>query len=157
VKAPKALAGLYGAKEREQSICTPQPIVDALLRLWPEGITCDPCSCDASIVPAALRIDAEQNGLSFSMWPLRTYVNPPYDKLRPWIERFMRSWECVLLVPVRPHRKLWRPLWDPSVVRCWLEPVKFIGFDQAMPIPLVLAYRGERDFAAATEGIGYVT
>lgn len=141
--------------KREQSIYTPQCIVDALLRLWPEGIACDPCPGDlgVSLVNAFLPLD---DGLELPVWPRRTYVNPPYDKLKPWIERFERSWECVLLTPVRTHRRWWRTLLLPSSRVCWLNPVKFIGYKQTFPAPLALIYRGDRDFARATEGLGDV-
>ena len=128
--------------KREQSIYTPQSIVDALLRLWTEGIACDPCPGEGgSIVPAAVTCE---DGLVWPCWPRRTYVNPPYDDLKPWIERFERSWECVLLTPVRTHRKWWRPLLADHYLRCWLNPVKFIGYAQTFPAPLVLVYNGNR-------------
>lgn len=143
--------------KREQSIYTPQCIVDALLRLWPEGIACDPCPGDPaeSIVPAVVKLE---DGLRFPFWPKRTYVNPPYKDLRPWIERFSVTWECVLLTPVRTHRKWWRRLLAEHYQRCWLNPVKFIGYAQTFPAPLVLVYWGGRtaEFEEAFEGLGDV-
>lgn len=156
--------------KREQSIYTPQCIVDALLRLWPEGIACDPCWGPGSIVPATIKCRAPgaeeepawleptwEDGLRFPFWPARTYVNPPYDDLQPWIERFHASWECVLLTPVRTHRKWWRPLLQDHYLRCWLNPIKFIGYAQTFPAPLVLVYNGSRGaFYKAFEGLGDV-
>lgn len=138
--------------KREQSIYTPQCIVDALLELWPEGIACDPCpGGPESIVPAVLKFE---DGLRFPFWPARTYVNPPYNDLRPWIERFERTEECVILTPVRTHRRWWRPVLYFHI--CWLNPIKFIGYEQTFPAPLALVYNGEREaaFKRATKGLG---
>ena len=35
---------------REQTIYTPQSIIDVVLKVWPEGIALDPCSGPGSIV-----------------------------------------------------------------------------------------------------------
>lgn len=142
--------------KREQSIYTPQCIVDALLRLWPEGIACDPCWGPGSIVPARAKYGEAENGLAFTCWPLFTYANPRFDKLRPWIDLFRRSWESVLMTPVRSHRRWWRPLLLDQV--CWLDPLCFIGYEQVFPAPLAIVYRGHRSlkFADAFEGLGDV-
>lgn len=96
-------------------------------------------------------------GLPF--WPARTYVNPEFgDQLRDWIAQFLESWEVVMLAPIRPHRKWYRPLLRQPTSVCWLDPLTFVGFDQTFPAALGLFYRGDRQeqWRAATAKIGEV-
>lgn len=91
------------------------------------------------------------------VWPERTYGNPEFGDLKPWIRQFAESWECVFLFPVRTNRTWWRrAILGPDVCRAWLDPIKFVGHDQAFPAPLVLAYRGDRrdTYKAAVERAG---
>lgn len=87
----------FTSSSRHDSWCTPQWLVDLLLRFWPDGIDCDPCSNDCSVVPAAVRYDGsapERDGLVQS-WrgavgherDARVYANPPYSVVKPWYER----------------------------------------------------------------------
>lgn len=46
---------LAGTGARPQEVYTPEPIVEALAVLWPEGVQCDPCSGPDSIIDAAIR------------------------------------------------------------------------------------------------------
>lgn len=178
--------GTVAGEDRVQRIYTPQSVVDALLRLWPEGIVLDPCSGPESIVPALVSIMPPANGCKHDKrtravlrkankragiveiseplsqpgwlhWPERTYVNPEFDQLKHWIRQFLESWEAVLLTPVRPHRKWWRPLLRASYV-CYLDPLSFAGFTNTFPAPLALCYRGARlaQWREATISIGEI-
>ena len=153
-----AVRSLFGAKKREQTVYTPQCIIDALLKLWPEGIALDPCSGPDSIVPATvafMRVECGfaklaggvqspgRDGLSIP-WPERTYFNPPYNDIKPWLDKFVESYEVVGLVPVRTHRKWWRyAAWHASEI-CYLDPLKFHGYEQTFPAPLCAMYNGGR-------------
>lgn len=154
--------------KRPQRIYTPTEVVDVLQALWPEGIQCDPCSGPDSVVPAAVKIMPPDNGCAYEVvgrslrharqepvidtWPQRTYVNPEFVALRAWVHQFLESWECVLMTPVRSHRRWWRPVLHappedpllPGSAVCYLDPVKFVGFQEKFPAPLALCYRGER-------------
>ncbi len=72
------------------SWCTPQEIVDALLRLWSGGIDLDPCSNSRSIVPARTRWDVADDGLS-KPWFGTVYVNPGFSRGLPEAF-FSRCW-----------------------------------------------------------------
>lgn len=165
MNALKSFADGSRSGKRNQTVYTPQSIVDALLRLWPEGIAMDPCSGPDSIVPALWNLMPPINGCKYDKkagpafieyWPERTYVNPEFDNLQPWILQFCESIECVLLVPVRTHRKWWRDLLRCGADICWLDPLRFVGYEQSFPAPLALCYRGVRDFEAAVDGLGEV-
>jgi hypothetical protein len=180
------LTGGTVSGDRVQRVYTPQSVVDALLRLWPEGIVADPCSGPDSLVPAQLRLMPPYNGCVYDKrtravlreadekkgiteiseplmqpgwanWPERTYVNPEFDQLRHWIRQFLESWEVVLMTPVRPHRRWWRPLLRYSYT-CFLDPLRFVGFSGTFPSALALCYRGPRleQWKLATAQIGEV-
>jgi hypothetical protein len=134
--------------EREQRIHTPWPMLRCLELLWPEGIALDPCGSPDGIVKAQRIVIPPENGLVIE-WPERTYANPPYDDLQPWLTRYRRSWEVVLLVPVRTHRPWFRTALQRTSKIVFLDPITFVGFASSFPAPLCLLYRGERDLAAA--------
>lgn len=89
---------------------TPREILDPIQQFWPSGIDLDPCSNATSIVQCERPIvepteeavmDFSDNGphvdglASLPWWqrtsngsvPCLTYVNPPYSKPSPWVER----------------------------------------------------------------------
>ena len=86
-------------------------------------------------------------------WPDRSFCNPPYGDRGPhaslggfqeFTEAYARAeGSVIMLCPVRSHRKWWRKnvLFTSDAV-CFLDPIKFEGFQQSFPAPLCLAYRG---------------
>lgn len=112
----------YTTASRHNHWCTPQWIVDLLLLFWPEGIDCDPCTNECSIVPARRRYDGstpEKDGLLQS-WRgaapegrlASTYANPPYSDPGPWYERaahqaLTTACEILLLVNVTTSTRAW--------------------------------------------------
>jgi len=128
---------------RNPTILTPPCIIEAVLKVWPEGIALDPCAetgQGAYNVPAAQHITGETTSGLERRWPYRTYVNPPFGKLRPWLEKAATCDEVMVLCPVRTHRKWFRL--DQFHAVCFLNPLSFVGFKQAFPAPLCLMYRG---------------
>lgn len=141
--APRALRSLYGYGERPQEILTPMSVLAPLLAEW-GSIELDPCACDASIVPAAMRYygpPRDAGGLVLP-WLDRTYCNPPFKDLKAWLararEESMRGLRIAVLAPVRTHRAWFRNALDSATRVQWLDPVKFVGYDQAFPAPLCL-------------------
>lgn len=146
------------AEVREQTVLTPQNIVDVLHATWPEGVALDPCTAAGSIVPAQITYNIErgENGLQLP-WRNRTYCNSPYKTLKEWLDKseyehglramdsVFGAAEQILLVPVRPNRVWWCKYMSsvPSVI-AWLKPVKFLGFKSGFPAPLCLVYTGSR-------------
>lgn len=71
---------------------SPQPVVDALLRLWPGGPDLDPCAHPQQIMPAKRRVTLPQDGLEdeWAAGGARTvFVNPPYSRgqVMRWVLR----------------------------------------------------------------------
>ena len=100
-------------------------------------------------------------------WKRGTFVNPPYGDKGPYtilggFRQFCLAFhettaESIMLCPNRSHRKWWRKhLLLSADAICYLDPVKFVGYPQSFPAPLVLAYRGNRpeEFAAAFAHLG---
>lgn len=176
----QALAAMYGHRDREQTVFTPQYIIDAVVELY-GLIQYDPChghpsvvltkpgreakrdnelpedvyeQVDSglanpvqSVVNAVTRTDTE--GLT-APWPHRTFCNPPYDKLKSWLEMSGRQPEShVVLVPVRCHRKWWRK-WAKQAEIVELNPVTFQGHDGSFPGPMCLASRNHWEPGALT-------
>jgi hypothetical protein len=141
--------------ERSQEILTPQPIVNFVLRLWPEGISMDPCASTdpRNLVDAVVKVFKPgpntmtgAGGLDVN-WHDRTYVNPPFKELQAWLAKASVSAvpprpRVVLLCPVRSHRSWWRRAARFARVVVELDPVKFVGYDDAFPAPLCLMVWG---------------
>jgi hypothetical protein len=139
---------------RTQEVLTPQPIVDFVLRLWPEGISMDPCAstdprCLVDAVVKVFKPGPNTMGLGGldANWHDRTYVNPPYVDLQKWLAKACVSAlpprsRVVMLAPVRSHRSWWRKAARFARVVVELDPVKFVGYDDAFPAPLCLMIWG---------------
>jgi hypothetical protein len=164
--------------ERKQEILTPECILDVCDYVWPEGVALDPCAAKGRRTFAKQNIYGEQidtgkrrkdgskifkwcgEGLT-SDWTDRVFINPPYESLHKWLDKsescvWDRAQEQILLVPVRTNRTWWCEYMStvPTVI-AWLRPLKFVGYDQAFPAPLVLVYTGERKdkFRAAVRSV----
>lgn len=165
---------LTGTGARPQEILTPQPVVNALATLWPEGVALDLCGAPGSLVRAERTyyvpgtLDGKRtkyvagaghlDGLILP-WASRTYVNPPFEQLEAWLAKAATEpKEQVILAPVRTHRKWFRRAMVRSDAVVWLDAsFKFVGYEQAFPAPLCVLYRGERDVASAFAMLGEVT
>ena len=71
-------------------------------RLMKEGFF-DPCP-----------IGPKENGLEME-WPEKCYVNPPYSKLRKWVEKCIgeasRGKQVLMLIPARTDTQAFKELW----------------------------------------------
>lgn len=136
--------------ENEQRIHTPMSILRPVYKLWPEGIACEPYSSPDSLVEAK-----EKHGPEFEIkdsllvsWPERSYINPAYNALQDAFAHGMQFDEQLWLIPVRPHRKWWRAARNACDLVVWLDPIKFVGYEQSFPAALAIFYRGRRTFDA---------
>lgn len=137
-----------------QRVHTPQIVLDFIAEVWPEGIALDPCGSPDGIVKADRIICPPEDGLSLE-WPARTFINPPYRKLKPWLEKYLTCSEIFALVPVRTHRAWFRRALDTSRWYVWLDPLKFEGHANTYPQPLVLLYNGPQLlWGIDVEGLG---
>jgi len=129
--------------ERPQDIFTPLWMVDAIAEWW-GGIALDPCSHPDSPVYGIASEAYYTPELGLQPWRDRTYWNPPYKDLKVWLAHALaQDGRWLGLIPVRPQRTWWLGFAERVDAICWLPPIKFEGYDQAFPAPLVLAYRGE--------------
>lgn len=149
-----ALESLFNGSltgEREQRIYTPQKIVTRLGLFWPEGVALDPCwGPDALVRPEVAAWPENPNGPTDGLaieWPRRTFVNPPYDNMPPWLAKSIACPGAIMLGPVRTHRKWYRAAAQLSAASVFLDPLTFLGFDATFPAPLSLILWGEVDRA----------
>jgi DNA (cytosine-5)-methyltransferase 1 len=147
---------------------TPQVVIDALLRGW-GSIALDPCSNEASIVPASLRLMLPtperaaqpatrgvrlEDGLAFdwdAVGPRLVYVNPPFGLkgdagALPWLVKAAAAQvaEVVLLLPARTDTAAFH---EHVFGRCdalcfWQGRLRFSGARDPAPFPSVFLYWG---------------
>lgn len=138
---PSAAFGFGG--DRPQEIRTPLTLIRTVEKAFGGVIALDPCApTHAPPTFAALRYVREaENGLRVE-WVDRTFFNPPYDDLKPWLakarEAGSRGLRVVALVPLRSHRKWFRAAMVSATRIVYLDAVKFEGYKSAFPVPLVL-------------------
>lgn len=134
----------------EQRVHTPMNVLRPVHKLWPEGIACDPCGSPDSLIDSELTYgpEFEVKDSTKVPWPDRSYVNPPCNELKDFFAHGMQFDEQVWLIPVRPHRVWWRAARRACDLVVWMNPLKFVGFDQAFPAALAIFYRGRRRFDA---------
>lgn len=135
----------------DQEIRTPDEIILRVrVAFGGLGIALDPCAptrSDPSFAADRYVREAE-NGLAVP-WVDRTFCNPPFNDLVPWLEKaraeaarpraFLEApRRIVLLVPFRSHRA-WFSRALASADSVTLEPgVRFVGFSSAFPAPIAL-------------------
>lgn len=160
-----AMSGLATGKKtvREQEILTPACITDIARAVFGGQIQLDPCAAINRETLQVLgttnpvstfsgycpeddgKMYREDDGLSQS-WVDDTFVNPPYRDLKAWLAKSLveKSKEQILLFPVRPNRVWWCDYMREVDVYAFLKPLRFVGYNQAFPAPLCLAYFGPR-------------
>lgn len=149
--AMKGLATGAKGNEREQDIHTPACVL-AVARTTFGEISLDPCASNTRVSFA--HVNWFDSGTCHD-WPIGTFYNPPYKNLKDWLEHAAEQPEHIGLYPVRPNREWWVGYHsaEAGIVKAiaWLKPLKFEGFTQAFPAPLVLVYSGHRviEFKAA--------
>lgn len=92
-------------------------------------------------------------------WHGRVWLNPPYSKPSPWVERFCAHANGVALLPTS-NGQWWRSLWQQHKVQFVpMKPIRFIAGDGrkigTMPLPVWLVAIGD-DNVAALQNFGRV-
>lgn len=84
-------------------------------------------------IPAKARFTVVDDGLS-QPWKGRVWMNPPYSKLTPWVDRFMAHGNGIALLPFS-NSAWWRKLWcDPSVPMAVIpDSFAFVGGGHSRP------------------------
>jgi hypothetical protein len=135
------------SKGRAQDILTPQSIVDFVREVFGGEIMLDPCatSDERGLVNAVTEYRGGPNHIDglLAPWGDHTYCNPPYRELKKWLskartEAWPNDWRIAVLCPVRSNRTWWREARDSTSVYIELNPVTFVGYDNALPVPMCL-------------------
>jgi hypothetical protein len=152
-----AMSGLAtGAKgnDHEQTVHTPDVILDVCREVFGGTIAMDPCASFGNEFAVenlygpghaarSFSLTSDRDGLK-EVWTDGTYWNPPYKYLKAWMAHARKQpIEHIGLFPVRTNRQWWCDYMLTEVDRiAYLKPLKFKGYTQAFPAPLVLVYRG---------------
>jgi len=72
----------------------------------------DPASCprELSAVPADRIYTVEDDGLA-QPWHGRVWLNPPYSKASPWVDRFLEHGHGIALLPASRNCKWHNRIW----------------------------------------------
>ena len=102
---------------------TPKWIFDSM------GITFDLDVCASSnpniVVPSGKRYTIEDNGL-VSPWEGRVWMNPPFSKPKPWIDKWLEHANGVMLTPLGGNGRWLQKAWDSNAAVVCMQPN--IGF-----------------------------
>lgn len=155
--------------KREQTVFTPQVIVDVLLKLW-GSIEYDCCHGEPGVVLTATGREAKkakrlppdqamQVALGFAVqvesivparrrtstrglidpWPRHSYANPPYGTLAEWLDWSLKQFEPHVMLVPVRPHRKWWRKWARERQIIYLNPLTFLGYDGSFPAPLCLA------------------
>lgn len=78
-------------------------------------------------VPSTHRYTIEDNGLERN-WFGRVWMNPPFSKVTPWIDKWLEHNNGICLVPLSSNARWVNKLWDSEAACLYLPPnMKFQG------------------------------
>jgi hypothetical protein len=141
--------GLAINKPPNDSVGTPRDLYDQLDNEF-HFDDFDPCPLDDSYSNVDQRIKGRpKDGLQME-WADRTFVNPPFSKIKPWLEKALeenkKGKTVVLLITARVSSAYWNQLVFPYAheIRFIQGKVKFAGHaGSGLPIPIaIVVYRG---------------
>lgn len=105
---------------------TPQHIIESAEVVLDGLITLDPASCETanSLVHAQQYFSIEDNGLE-QPWCGNVWINPPYDKVGPWVEKMIAEYQNgnlkqgIMLVNANTETLWFRKLWPFTI--CFIQ------------------------------------
>lgn len=128
---------------------TPADVIACVRGAFGGAIDLDPCSNATSLVDARRAYTEEDNGLVLS-WSGRTYVNPPFDRLRNFARKAMNEYrrggcEVIMLMPSRTDTTAWHDhVATASAVCFWKGRITFLGAPAPCPFAVAFVYWGKR-------------
>lgn len=131
----------YGSPPQE--VLTPPWLAARMARAFGDHIALDPTAPSLSEPSffAERYVREAEDGLSIP-WVDRTYVNPPFDNLQPWLLKAsaeaQRGIRVVVLAPFRSHRSWFRTALLSAKRATLLDGVAFVGHSSPFPAPLAL-------------------
>ena len=111
-----------------------------------------------SWLPAATHYSIEDDGLT-SPWFGKVWMNPPYSKPTPWIDRFIDHKNGICLVPASKSRwfkNVWEAADSALLMPYNLKFVRGNGFAQIQFQTMMFAMGEECDRALRQSGLGSV-
>ena len=115
---------------------TPKWIFDGL------GITFDLDVASSNhplvIVPATKRYTIEDDALK-QPWFGRVWMNPPFSKMTPWIDKWLEHNNGICLVSLASNGKWMNKLWDSDAACHYLPPN--MAFNGASGLPVKMRWR----------------
>ncbi len=98
-------------------------------------------------VTAKNKYTIHNDGLT-SPWFGNVWMNPPFSKPSPWVERFIQHANGIALLPTSTGKwqlQIWN---DPRNKWMMLEPMKFVGYKVALPTRCYLVAYGQTNIDA---------
>jgi len=103
---------------------TPRWIFDAMGITFDLDVACPP---EGPInVPAARYYTAADDGLA-QPWEGRVWMNPPYSKPSPWVDRFLEHGNGIALLPMMTNGKWLHKLWAEADAIVPLTRITFVS------------------------------
>lgn len=132
------------ADDAEQEVRTPPDVIARVVAAFGgQAIALDPCAPTRSDPAffAERYVREAENGLGL-VWVDRSFFNPPFADLRPWLEHARTcaaaGARIVGLVPARTHRAWFQDAMISARATTFLGGVKFVGHKTPFPAPLCL-------------------
>ena len=76
---------------------------------------------DQIIVPANRRFTIKDDALA-KQWNGRVWMNPPFSKPAPWVEKWLAHANGIALLPLSGNSRWWRALWESDAAVAMIKP-----------------------------------
>jgi len=142
---PDQLA-LFGSPQQtytSDDYYTPKWIFDALGATFDLDVASPPGGLP--FVPCRRYYTQDDDGLA-SPWEGLVWMNPPYSKPAPWVEKFLRHGNGIALLPYAKSKWL-QALWDSDCAVLYVYSIAFLTADKKLsgstPFPLGIWAAGD--------------
>ena len=120
------------------NVLTPRSLFEALTIRFDLDVA---ASVDGDFVPADRRFTVEDDGL-IQPWSGRVWMNPPYSKPQPWVDKFIQHSHGIALLPIsRSHWQI--RLWQEADGICLMDHLFSFHDHSSFPFQVHLAAFGE--------------